>query len=85
MNLLTIFVAGYVSVFMLGFQSRSVNSGNYKAAAGGSFVIAIMQTTLWGALFRDLSPLASLVYGASGMAGIVSSMLLHKRLFGAKQ
>jgi hypothetical protein len=81
MHLLLIFVAGYISVFLLGFQSRAVNHGNYRMAAMGSFSIAIMQTTLWGALFKDLSWAASLVYGASGMTGIVSSMYVHKRWF----
>ena len=81
MSLLIIFVVGFASVFMLGFQSRSVNHGNFKAAACMSFVLAQMQTTLWGALFANLSWQASLVYGASGALGITSSMYVHRRWF----
>lgn len=80
MSLLVIFIAGYASVFLLGFQSRSVNAGNYRMAMGGSFLIAIMQTTLWGALFKDLSWAATIVYGLSGMTGIASSMFVHQKL-----
>ena len=80
MHLALIFGAGYASVFLLGFQSRCVNHGNFALAAGGSFLIAMMQTTLWGAMFRDLSWSAALTYGLSGAAGITSSMYVHKRL-----
>jgi hypothetical protein len=79
-HLLTIFVAGYASVFLLGFQSRAVNHNNVKMAMIGSFFIAQMQTTLWGALFQDLSWPARLVYGLSGCTGIASSMFVHQRL-----
>lgn len=79
-HLLVIFVAGFASVFLLGFQSRAVNHGNYRIAAGNSFLIAIMQTTLWGALFKNLSWPATLAYGLGAMLGIISSMYLHKEL-----
>ena len=79
MSLALIFLAGFTSVFLLGFQSRNVNHGNYRWAAGTSFAIALMQTSLWGALFRDLSWSAALVYGLSGAAGITSSMFVHQR------
>ena len=78
-HLLMIFFAGYASVFLLGFQSRNVNHGNYAWASGTSFMIAILQTTLWGALFRDLTWTASVVYGLSGALGITSSMYIHRR------
>lgn len=79
-HLLIIYFAGFASVFLLGFQSRSVNHGNYRMAMCGSFMIAMMQTTLWGALFKDLSWAATIVYGLSGMTGIGSSMFVHQRL-----
>lgn len=84
MHLLLIFVAGYASVFLLGFQSRAVNHGNYKMAAGNSFLIAIMQTTLWGALFKNLTWTATFVYGSSAVLGIISSMYIHQRWFTKK-
>ena len=79
MSLAIIFLAGFASVFLLGFQSRCVNHGNFGHAAVCSFMIAMMQTTLWGALFRDLSWIAAATYGLSGAAGITSSMYVHKR------
>ena len=80
MDLLMIFLAGYASVFALGFQSRNVNSGHYAWAAGTSFIIALMQASIWT---RITSPHAgwpeAITYGISGMAGITSSMYVHKR------
>ena len=78
-HLALIFLAGFASVFLLGFQSRNVNHGNFGWAAGTSFLIAIMQTSLWGALFRDLSWSAAIVYGMSGATGITSSMFVHQK------
>ena len=79
--LLTIFIVGFGSVFLLGFQSRNVNHGNYKMAASVSFIIAQSQTTLWGALFSNLNWWSSIVYGLSGALGITSSMYVHQRWF----
>lgn len=78
-HLLAIFAAGYASVFLLGFQSRNVNHGNYGWASATSFAIAIMQTSLWGELFRDMSWGSAIAYGLSGATGITSSMFVHKR------
>lgn len=73
--------AGFLSVFMLGFQSRNVNHGNYRMAAITSFAIAQMQTTLWGTLFVNLTWQSSLAYGLSGALGITCSMFVHQRWF----
>jgi uncharacterized membrane protein YuzA (DUF378 family) len=78
---LIILTVGFASVFMLGFQSRNVNNGNYKMAATVSFIIAQSQTTLWGALFSNLTWSSSIVYGISGALGITSSMYVHQRWF----
>lgn len=74
-----IFLAGFASVFLLGFQSRNVNHGNYRWAAMTSFAIAMMQTTLWGQLFANLTWASSAVYGLSGACGITLSMYVHQR------
>ena len=76
---LVVFFAGFASVFLLGFQSRNVNYGNYGWAAGTAFAIGIMQTTLWGALFRDLSATSAVIYACAGALAIVSSMYVHSR------
>lgn len=80
-HLIIILVAGFFSVFLLGFQSRNVNHGNMKLAMGTSFLIAQMQTTLWGNLFTNLTITSSLVYGVSGALGIALSMYVHERWF----
>lgn len=83
-QIVTIFLAGYASVFLLGFQSRCVNHGNFPYAACCSFLIAMMQTTLWGALFRNLTWTAAIAYGLSGALGITSSMWVHRRFLSKK-
>lgn len=80
-EIIAIFLAGFGSVFLLGFQSRNVNHGNFGWAAVTSFAIAIMQTTLWGQLFANLNWVSSIVYGLSGACGITLSMYVHARWF----
>ncbi len=85
MQLLAIFVAGFSSVFLLGFQSRNVNSGNYGWAAATSFCIAIAQASIWskitdpGTGFLEVA-----VYGLSGSTGITAAMLTHSRMVSRK-
>ncbi len=79
MHLVGLFLAGFASVFLLGFQSRNVNHGNYHWAAATSFAVAVSQTVLWGTLFHDLSWQGAVVYGLSGATGIISSMYVHQR------
>lgn len=80
MELLGIFGAGFASVFLLGFQSRNVNHGNYRWAAGTSFMIGLAQASIW---HRITAPGAgwteAVVYGLSGMCGITCSMWVHQR------
>jgi len=84
-NLIHIFGAGFVTVFLLGFQSRSVNNGNYLWAAGGSFLIALAQVSIWEKLTAPTAGLLeSVVYGLSGATGITSAMYIHKRYLGDK-
>jgi uncharacterized membrane protein YuzA (DUF378 family) len=80
-QLILIFIAGYACVFLLGFQSRCVNHGNFGLSAICSFTIATMQMTLWSALFKDLSWTATIIYGLAGASGITSSMYVHRRWF----
>lgn len=79
---LIIFVAGFASVFTLGFQSRVVNAGNYKLAAMMSFLIAMSQAHLWFVISQGNGSLVtSAIYGLSGMVGITSAMWCHQRFF----
>jgi uncharacterized membrane protein YuzA (DUF378 family) len=84
-HLLVIFFVGYSSIFAMGFQSRAVNHGNYYLAAANSFIIAVMQSNVWGLIVHDQSWVATIVYGCSGMCAITSSMWVHHRFFMKKK
>lgn len=79
---LLIFVSGFASVFLLGFQSRAVNAGGFKTAACMSFTLAMFQGHLWKLIANgDGSLLASAIYGLSGSCAITSAMWTHRRFF----
>lgn len=83
-DLISVFLAGGLSVFLLGFQSRLVNTGNYLWAGLCSFSIAIAQSSLWGLMETSRhSWTASLSYGLAGFTAIMAAMYIHKRLFKA--
>jgi hypothetical protein len=79
---LLLFIGGFASVFTLGFQSRVVNAGNYKAAAFMSFTIAMLQAHLWRLIVEgENSILSGAIYGVSGAMAITSAMFVHARFF----
>lgn len=78
-DLLTVFFAGYCSVFALGFQSRNVNHNNYGWAAGTSLFVGISQALLWKHIVADASIVSAIVYSIAGSLAIVSSMAIHER------
>lgn len=80
MELLTIFISGYVSVFTLGFQSRNVNHGNYGWAAVTSVLVGLSQAALWTHILAPGQTwMGASVYALSGALGITSSMYVHER------
>lgn len=79
MDALTIFIAGYVSVFALGFQSRNVNHGNYGWAAVTSAFVGVSQALLWRHILQDETLSGAAIYAVSGALGITSSMYVHER------
>ncbi len=80
MHYLWVFVAGYTSVFLLGFQSRMVNHGNFMGAALCSFCIAQAQVGLWLKIITPQSgEIDALTYGLSGACAITSAMWVHRR------
>ena len=82
---LLVFLAGFTSVFMLGFQSRNVNSGHYVAAAVTSFVIALAQAKIWILITKPGSGWdTAVVYGVSGVVGITLAMYVHQRFMPKK-
>jgi hypothetical protein len=81
-HFLAIFGCGFASVFLLGFQSRSVNHGNFAMAAGCSFSIAISQGMLWSRIVAPGAGLAEYAtYGLSGSCAITAAMWFHRRFF----
>lgn len=79
-NYLTIFGVGFVSTFMMGFQSRNVNNGDYGWAAICSAIIGITNATLWSSITSpDVGIWGGVVYGISGALAITSSMFIHKK------
>jgi hypothetical protein len=81
-ELLSVFGTGFLSVFLLGFQSRLVNTGNRLWAGACSFTIAMAQSLLWSKLaVANHSFSSALAYGFSGFCGITLAMTVHKRVF----
>lgn len=74
-------LASFVQVFMLGFQSRSVNAGNYVYAFFCSTAIGFSQVMVWKHIMEDTqSLLATAVYSLSGACAICCAIYAHKRL-----
>ncbi len=68
-------------VFLLGFQSRNVNTGRYGAAAVTSLLVGTAQLiVVRTVLLADPLTLWALT-ATAGPAGIVSSMLFSRWLF----
>jgi hypothetical protein len=85
MHLLQIFAAGFASVFLLGFQSRNVNSGNYGWAAATSFLVCLAQSSLWHRIAApEATTLDALTYGLSAAFGITAAMAVHRQLVARK-
>jgi len=76
-GLLFIFLAGFVSVFTLGFQSRNVNTGKIKSAAGTSFLIAVSQGIVFVQIVEMNDWPSKITYGLAGALGIVAAMKSH--------
>lgn len=77
----TTFVAQYLMVFSLGFQSQSVNRGHYKLAAANSLLLGTLGYHLTAVIAQVGSQgMGNIVwwgYILAGPAGIVSSMRVH--------
>lgn len=69
-----LFLASYVWVFLQGFQSRSVNSGEYVWAFFGSFLLGTAQAYVLSRVILSNDPTHLLVYCLGGACGIVSAM-----------
>ena len=80
LHYVTLAAVSYFSVFILGFQSRNINSGQYKWAAACSIGIGLSNTFVWRSITMTGAGWADwLIYSAMGGCGIVSAMYTHKR------
>lgn len=83
-ELVTIALTGFGSVFLLGFQSRNVNHGDYGWAAITSIGVGLSQTFLWKHIIQGEGMAAGIVYALSGAAAITTSMYVHERFIQKK-
>ena len=73
-----LFLIGFVSIFLLGFQQQNVTGGHYKMAFFNSMLIALSQFTLYReAVASDFSDVVFLALG--GAIGITLSMYTHRK------
>lgn len=76
-----LFFTSVLWIFVIGFQSRAVNSGQYMVAAPTSFLIGFLQVSVLGdVLSPDASMVDTLIYCSGGMFGIVLAMWTHKNI-----
>lgn len=75
------FIATYVQVFLLGLQSRNVNSGQYIAAAITSWSIGAINIFSVKTIAICDPVLLFFIGSIAGPSGIVSAMLFHRHVF----
>jgi hypothetical protein len=81
MTALLILVANFVFVFALGFQSRTVNSGQYLLAGFNSLVIGFANLGILKIIPQATETLEIVVFLVSGPLAIMSAMWVHKHHF----
>lgn len=80
MALLQLFAVSYFSVFILGFQSRNINSGHFKMAAICSVGIGLSNAYVWKHIIgAGASWPEWFTYSIAGGCGITSAMWFHQR------
>ena len=74
MGFLVLFAASFAWVYLQGFQSQSVNGGEYRAAAIGSFALGFTQVYVLASVIKAEDLLHTFVYCCGGSLGIVAAM-----------
>ena len=73
-----LFLIGFVSIFLLGFQQQNVTGGHYKMAFFNSMLISLSQFTLYRVAVASAA--VDVVYLALGGAiGVTLSMYTHRK------
>jgi hypothetical protein len=75
------FIATFAQVFLLGFQSRNVNTGQYVAASCTSFMIGAAQIFTVRTIALANPWVAFSITSVAGPSAIVSAMFVHRKLF----
>ncbi len=71
-------------MFLLGVQSRNVNTGKYAAAAATAFLIGVAQLFVVRGLALSNPWDAFCLTSVAGPSAIVSAMWLHAKVFNLK-
>lgn len=80
MSFVIIFVTTFVSVFLLGFQSKNVHQSRYALAALTSSGIALTQYVFIRYAMTTEGLLFVLTSALGGSAGIVTAIYTHDRV-----
>ena len=85
MTSLILFLASFMTVFALGFQSLNVNRGHFFAAAIGSILIGICNLTIYRLMLQATQSIEMIAYVMGGHVGIVCAMYCHGKLSRKRQ
>ena len=78
-SLLT-FAVAFVYISLRAFQQRNVSHANYSLIIPTSYLMALTDTYLIGAMVKSGLTLSFiLTYGTAGAKGSVMAVILHKR------
>ena len=78
-----VWITSFITIFLLGFQSRNATAGRYGACAITSMVIGTFQTVGVRAAVDD-PLLASFLFGTAGAAGICLAIYVNIHVRGLK-
>lgn len=82
MSELLLFGSTFGTVFFLGFQSLSVNSGHYWIAGLNSLIIGSFNLVLYKTAPHVSAPWEIAAYVTGGPLGIVCAMYVHRNFVG---
>ena len=80
---LFVWFSSYITIFLLGFQSRNATAGRYAACAVTSMMIGAFQVVGVRAAV-DQPMLAAVLFGTSGAAGICSAIYFNIHIRGLR-
>jgi hypothetical protein len=79
------FIATYIQIFLLGFQSRNVNSGQYFMAGFTAFLIGAVSIFCIKSIAISNPAALFFITSMAAPLGIMSAMFLHRHIFKKKK